>query len=206
MTRWWWVRHARVTCNNGRCYGQTDVPCDLDDAAGLGGLARVLPAGAVWVTSPLRRTWMTAAAVVAAGGAGPSPIPGPALLQEPALMEQNFGDWQGVAYAELARRRGGDAGQAWMGPAEETPPNGESFAALTRRVHRAVTRLSRTYAGRDIVAVTHAGTIRAALGLALDATPDSTLAFVIDNLSLTRIDRFDEPAGWRVGGVNLPAA
>ena len=25
-TRWWWVRHAPVTVNNGCVYGQTDLP------------------------------------------------------------------------------------------------------------------------------------------------------------------------------------
>ena len=55
LTRWWWVRHAPVTVNNGRCYGQTDVPCDCSNDAAFAGLARRLPKDAVWVTSPLQR-------------------------------------------------------------------------------------------------------------------------------------------------------
>jgi alpha-ribazole phosphatase len=48
--------------------------------------------------------------------------------------------------------------------------------------------------------VAHSGTVRAALAIALDAAADSALRFVVDPLSLTRIDRL--AAGWRVAAVN----
>jgi alpha-ribazole phosphatase len=46
----------------------------------------------------------------------------------------------------------------------------------------------------------HSGTIRAVLAIALDLSPDAALRFVIDPLSLTRIDRLE--GGWRVVAVN----
>ena len=52
----------------------------------------------------------------------------------------------------------------------------------------------------DLVLVVHSGTIRAVLAIALDLTPDSALRFVIDPLSLTRIDRLEN--GFRVVAVN----
>ena len=64
---------------------------------------------------------------------------------------------------------------------------------------------SETYSGRDIIAVAHGGTIRAALALALD--PEAALAFTIENCSFTRINRIDGPSmghGWRVVRVNEP--
>jgi alpha-ribazole phosphatase len=200
-TRWWWVRHAPVTINKGCCYGQTDHPCDVDDAARFGALAKRLPKDAVWIATPLQRTHMTAAAIVAAG------LPGTAPIIEPDLIEQHFGDWQGVRYDELAARQGEQWHRFWLAPAHETPPGGESFVALTERVHAAIDRLSDQHAGRDIVAVTHGGTIRAALSLALGLAPEPSLSFSIDNLSLTRIDRIPGPDGsplWRVGSVNQP--
>jgi alpha-ribazole phosphatase len=66
--------------------------------------------------------------------------------------------------------------------------------------------MNEAYAGRDIIAVTHGGTIRAALAEALDLSPEAALAFTIDNCSLTRLERFDgagEGHGWRVAAVNL---
>jgi broad specificity phosphatase PhoE len=75
------------------------------------------------------------------------------------------------------------------------------------RVTVAVERITARFEGRDIVCVAHGGTIRAALALALDLSADRALAFGIDNVSLTRIDRVHgvrpgAPA-WRVRGVNM---
>ena len=209
VTRWWWVRHAPVTVNNGRCYGQTDVPCDCSNDAAFAGLARLLPRDAVWVTSPLQRTHMTASGIVRAGLPGPDPIPGPGVIVEPDLIEQHFGEWQGVTYAELAERNGNQWPRFWLAPAHHAPPGGESFVALLARAHPAILRLSDEHAGRDIIAVTHGGTIRAALALALDLAPEATLAVSIDNLSLTRIEHFpgaNAAHPWRVATVNQSPA
>ncbi|HEY0524400.1 MAG TPA: histidine phosphatase family protein [Stellaceae bacterium] len=205
-TRWWWVRHAPVTVNDGRCYGQTDHPCDCADEAVFDGLARLLPKDAVWVTSNLQRTHLTAAAIVKAGLPGPDPIPGPGAIVEPDFVEQHFGEWQGMRYADIAKLQAEAYHRFWLAPAHKAPPGGESFVDLMGRVSGAIRRMNEAYAGRDIIAVTHGGTIRAALAEALDLSPEAALAFTIDNCSLTRLERFDgagEGHGWRVAAVNL---
>jgi broad specificity phosphatase PhoE len=207
VTRWWWIRHAPVTANQGCCYGQTDFPCDVTDAAGFAALASGLPRDAAWVASPLKRTHMTGAALVAAGADGPDPIPGPGVEVEPDLIEQHFGQWQGVKYSDLHARRGDEWHRFWLAPAHETPPGGESFAYMSERVQPAILRVSERHAGRDIVSLSHGGVIRAALALALNLSPETALAFAVDNLSLTRIEHFPEPGGahgWRVVAVNQP--
>lgn len=206
-TRWWWVRHATVVVNDGRCYGQSDLPCCVDDHAGFQRLARHLPREAVWVASNLQRTHQTAAAIVAAGLPGPDLIPGPGVRIEPDLAEQDFGDWQGRTYVELAAERAEEYHRFWFAPAQERAPGGESFIDLLERVTGVIDRLNRDFAGRDIIAVAHGGTIRAALGLALALSPEAALGFTIDNISLTRLDYFDDPTSrhghsWRVAGVN----
>jgi alpha-ribazole phosphatase len=209
ITRWWWVRHAPVTVNDGCIYGQTDPVCDCDDAAAFLGLASLLPREAVWVTSHLARTHMTAAAIVRAGLPGPDPVPGPGVIVEQDLAEQSFGDWHGMKYTDLAEMQADAYHRFWLAPAHEAPPGGESFIHVMERVSRAIRRLNDEHETRDIIAVTHGGTIRAALAEALDLTPEAALAFSIDNLSLTRIERFDGPAaghGWRVVSVNQPPA
>ncbi|MGH7031286.1 MAG: histidine phosphatase family protein [Stellaceae bacterium] len=206
-TRFWWVRHAPVA-DDGRIYGRTDLPCDCSEIALFTGLARQLPHGAVWVTSDLRRTHETAAAIVGAGLPGPRLIPGPEAVAMADLAEQDFGEWQGLTYDALSQLRNGEFHRFWHAPAHQAPPGGESFVAVIERVSRAIRQLLAAYAGRDIIAVVHGGTIRAALGVALGLDPEAALAFSIDNCSLTRIDRVDGPGlghGWRVVSVNRPA-
>ena len=170
-------------------------------------LAEQLPRDAVWVTSNLRRTHETATAIIRAGLPGPERIPGPQALAIPDLAEQHFGEWQGLAYDELHRLRAGDSHRFWHAPAHEVVPGGESFLAVIERVSRAVHQLVETYAGRDVIAVAHGGTIRAALALALGLEPEAALAFIVENCSITRIDHIDGPGmghGWRVVMVNRP--
>jgi broad specificity phosphatase PhoE len=202
VTSWWWVRHAPVTSHQGRLYGNSDVPANTDDVVAFKGLAGQLPAGALWITSHLQRTHQTADAIAKAG----HPVGAP--LVEEDLAEQCFGDWQGMTYAEVAADRAGEDHPFWIAPAHHAAPNGESFANVMTRVSDTVLRLSEQYSGRDIVAVAHGGTIRAALGQALGITPDQALCFTVDNLSITRIDCFHGAGGrmdWCVIGVNLPA-
>jgi len=206
-TCFWWVRHAPVA-HGGRIYGQTDLSCDCSETPLFTGLAEQLPSNAVWVTSNLRRTHETAAAIIRAGLPGPHPIPGPEAIAMADLAEQNFGDWQNLTYDELSRSRNGDFHRFWHAPAHEAPPGGESFLAVVARVSRAIHRLVEAHAGSDIIAVAHGGTIRAALGLALGLDPEAALAISIDNCSITRIDRIDGPGmghGWRVVTVNRPS-
>ena len=199
VTRWWWVRHAPVTTDNGCIYGHIDLPCDVSDADCFAVLARRLPRGAVWVTSHLQRTKQTAAAIAAAG-----------LAYEPAaeerdFAEQHFGEWQGRNRAEVFAQHGADHGM-WLAPADFCPPGGESFAAMMDRVASGIARWNVRHAGRDIVAVAHGGTIRAALGHALGLTPARSLVFETANCALTRLDYIEDSGkapAWRIVAVNL---
>jgi broad specificity phosphatase PhoE len=205
-TRLWWIRHAPVA-HGGRIYGRLDLSCDCSESATFTGLAEQLPRDAVWVTSDLRRTHETAAAIIRAGLPGPRHIPGPEAIAIADLAEQDFGEWQGLGYDEFERARAGDSHRFWHMPAHEAAPGGESFLAVIARVSRAIHRLVATHAGRDIIAVAHGGTIRAALGLALGLDPEASLAFTIENCSITRIDHIDGPGrghGWRIVTVNRP--
>lgn len=200
VTRWWWVRHAPVTEDGGRVYGQSDPPANVSDVESFRALAAMLPREAVWVASHLKRTHQTAEAVAAHGHAKPS------LMIENDLAEQCFGEWQGQIRSEIYRTHGLPH-NFWLAPARTCPPGGESFIQVIERVERCVARLSPTHAGRDVVAFAHGGTIRAALALASGCTPEVALNFSIDNLSLTRLDHID-PGGpaacWRVSAVNVP--
>ncbi len=193
-TRWWWVRHAPVPCPEGRITGRLDLACDVSDDEDFQVLAHRIPVNAVLVESGLIRCRQTAGALETAGLMLPPP------QVEPDLMEQDFGHWQGLSWLELEAAKDPDLARFWQDPAGTAPPGGESFAEMMGRVAKTIRRLTHEHAGRDILAVAHAGTIRAALALALDLGPTQALRFAVAPLSLTRLDATLD--GWRIEAVN----
>jgi broad specificity phosphatase PhoE len=199
MTRFWLLRHAIVDpAARAFLYGRMDVGiCATalrDQAPAYRTLAARLPRDAAWVVTPLTRTARTADAIQQAGY--PPTIP----AIEPGLTEQDLGDWQGLAHADLPARLATPAHAFWPLGATETPPGGESMEHVVTRVGETLERLATDHAGQDIVAVSHGGAIRAAIAHATGAGAQAALHFAIQNLSLTVLERL--PAGWRIVCVN----
>jgi len=198
-TRFWLIRHALVE-ENARAilYGVMDVAlCEttlLEQGPMYQSLARRLPRPAVWLVSPLTRTRRTAETIFAAG------YPPTELIVEPDLIEQSLGEWQGLPHAELPARLSLPSHAFWPLAGQERPPGGESMADVIDRTGVALERAAVSHHGRDVVAVSHGGTIRAAVAHALRIGPDNALNLSVQNLSLTRLERHGE--GWRVGCVN----
>jgi broad specificity phosphatase PhoE len=199
-TRWWWVRHAPVREDGGCIYGQKDIGCDTSDREVFEAVGKILPRNAVWYASSLKRTRQTAEAIWAAG----FPKPTSPMLHEKAFAEQDLGDWQGLNRAAFFASRPIEVGSYWFAPIDERAPNGESFMDIYNRVRGAVERITIEHAGRDVIAVAHGGTIKAAIGLALGDQPEKGLAFTIDNCSVTRLDHLASAhhSGWRIPMVN----
>jgi len=179
----WLIRHAPVDGIAGALHAD-DAPADLSDHAQLEALRLCLPRDAASYASPARRTVETARALGLA----------PELVAE--FSEQDFGAWTGRRHDELASSGGEAYAQFWRDPAHGRPPGGESFDEQVTRVRLGLARIGHGSA----TLVVHSGTIRAALCIALDLTPQAALRFVIDPLSLTRIDQL--ATGWRVVSVN----
>ena len=198
-TRLWLIRHALVAePARAAIYGNTDVPIceDTMDAQGdaYAALARRLPRPAHWLVTPLSRTRRTADAIFSAG------YPVAPLVVEPDLIEQSFGDWHGLAHAEVPARLTMPAHPFWAHAGDEQPPGGESVTHVRERVGAALERLADAWPGQDVVSVSHGGTIRAAVAHALALTPHATLSLSVQNLSLTVLERI---AGhWRVVCMN----
>lgn len=204
VTRWWMIRHAPVLGVAGRIYGQDDLDCDCSDAALFTDIAQQLPADPVWLVTHLKRTQATAAALQQAGRwREQANAISPEIERD--LAEQHFGTWQGLTYAELEARRDGAYHRFWHAPADHAPPEGESFRDVIARVERAILNWTERHAGRDIIAVTHGGAIRAALAVVLGLEPERALGFSIDTCSITRFDHIRGPgegASWRIVAVN----
>lgn len=155
----WLVRHAPVQAT-GVCYGQTDMATTMDASTAADVVANAFRAlctspPAVVFASPWRRTREVAERLAARWD-----VP---LGIDARLSELCFGEWEGRAYAELERT---DAQRfhRWMQDYEHTPPpGGESADALVARVRSWLDEVRAL--GTVVLAVTHAGPIRAARAL-----------------------------------------
>jgi alpha-ribazole phosphatase len=198
-TRFWLIRHAIVD-ENARAilYGIMDVPlCEtslLEQAPMYCALAATLPRPAVWKVTPLSRTRRTAEAIFAAG------YPHAEAEVEPGLIEQSLGEWQGLPHAELPARLALPKHAFWPLAGHERPPGGETMADVIARVGASLERLAVQHVDEDVVVVSHGGAIRAAVAHCLRIGPDNSLHLVVQNLSLTRLEK--NPDGWRVVCVN----
>jgi alpha-ribazole phosphatase len=179
----WLIRHAPVGGPRG-VIPDIDAPADVSDAAALQRVRAQLPGRHVAISSPARRARDTAKAL------------GLIVSPDPAFSEQHFGDWTGRTHAEIRRDHEAAYDEFWHDPANNWPPRGESFVDQIARVRGGIDALP---AG-NVIIVAHAGTIRAALALALEMPPENALRFVIDPLSLTRVDRIGK--AWCVVAVN----
>ena len=161
------IRHAPVQ-GDGRIYGRRDLAADLAGSAqALARLRDRLSEPGRLLTSPARRCRETAVALW------------PDLQADPLAeaVEQDFGAWEGLAYADMPDLGVLDRAQL----AAHQPPEGESFAMLCARVAAGLAPLT-----GPVTLVAHAGTVRAALALALGSVP-AGLAFEVVPLSVTRI-------------------
>jgi len=174
------IRHAPVVAD-GRLAGRRDVAADFSGVSVKGLAAEI--AGATLIASPARRCLETAAALRPEG----------APETDPRLWEQNFGEWEGLPFADLPDL--GPLSSADL--AAHRAPRGESFADLCARVAPVLDAFA-TRGGR-IAVVAHAGVVRAALARATGDVAGA-LAFQVAPLSLTRI--VTGPGGWSIACVN----
>jgi alpha-ribazole phosphatase len=180
------IRHAPVAPDMGLA-GRSDIRAHLPAPEAMARLALALGALDAIVTSPARRCRETAEALF-------SDRP---VAADPRLWEQDFGAWEGRAPAEMPDL--GRLGRAQL--AAHVPPGGESFAQMQARVLPVIADLARR--GGRVAVIAHAGTVRAALGIAL-GQPDAGLSFEVAALSRTHLLAL--PGGaWAVRAVNLPA-
>lgn len=149
------LRHGPTGWNaQGRIQGHTDIPLSDD---GLAKMRALLPPPsfetALVFVSPSRRARQTAEALGLNGA-----------VWDPRLMEQNWGDWEGLSRADILARDGADAFKRAGHALAFRPPGGESTAELHARVAAFLKDATRHHG--DAIAVAHLGVLRAAYTLA----------------------------------------
>jgi broad specificity phosphatase PhoE len=157
----YYIRHGETDWNvEGRLQGQCDIPINAKgrtQADLCGGILRDLlardainPASLDFVSSPLGRTRETMERLRAVLRLDPA-----IYRTDPRLTEVSFGQWEGFTLAELGARLPDAIAARERDKWNFTPPDAESYAAMSRRMREWYDTLT-----RDTVAVAHGGTFR----------------------------------------------
>ncbi|WP_371496780.1 bifunctional RNase H/acid phosphatase [Kitasatospora sp. NBC_00374] len=134
------------------------------------------------VSSPMRRTRQTAEAVAARLGLE--------VRIEEGLRELDFGDWEGMTFAEVQQKYPEDL-DAWLGSAKARPTgSAESFTNLTHRAGVARDKIIARYAGKTVLVVSHVSPIKTLVRLALGAPPDSVYRMELSAASLCAVQYY----------------
>ena len=157
------IRHARPHQVEGICYGRLDVTVEASETERAARAVRLqIPQGIIEsapvYSSPLERCAMLAREIAA----------GRSVTLTPALLELDFGTWQGRSWGDIPR----EELDAWAADLwRYAPGKGESPEAAAGRWRTWVDSLHRQGVEATI-AVTHAGLIR--IARAVESFPDPT--------------------------------
>ncbi|QBJ94944.1 bifunctional RNase H/acid phosphatase [Rhodococcus sp. ABRD24] len=190
------LRHGQTELSVERRYsGRGNPPLTEHGRAQARAAAeRIAEKGAVAavVSSPLGRALETADVAARALGL-------PVTIHE-GLIETDFGKWEGLTFGEAAQRDPELHGR-WLSDTSARPPEGESFDEVRTRIERVRDELTTSYAGSNILVVTHVTPIKTLLQLALDAGPSLLYRLHLDLASLS-IAEFYPDGGSSVRLVN----
>ncbi len=159
----YFLRHGETFFNaEGRIQGHLDTPLSprgreqAGDAL-LGALRAdgFDPSTIACFASPLTRATETMSLARRAMG-----LPADDFTTDPRLMELSFGRWQNRTWPEIRARDPGEVAARQKDVWSFTPPGGESYAALTRRVGEWLAGVS-----GPAVAAAHGGVARALMVL-----------------------------------------
>jgi broad specificity phosphatase PhoE len=190
------VRHASYDQLGRRLAGRSPGhSLNEDGRAEAAALASAFSGRAIAavVSSPLERARETAMPIAAAHG-----LP---VAIEPDLNEIDFGDWTGMAFAEL---HGNPDWQRFNVFRSAVPiPGGESVLAVQARAVAAILRLRAAYPAGEVVAISHGDVVKAILFHFLGMPLDFLRRIEIAPASRSELVLHADDA--RVRAVNLPA-
>jgi len=183
------LRHGQTPMSVERRYaGRTDAPLTEAGVQQAAAAAKRLAAAGIdaIVASPLRRALRTAEEV--------SAVTGVPVTADDGFRETDFGDWEGLTFAEV-RKRWPSEQTAWLSDPSIAPPGGESFAQVSDRVTAALHRVLAARAGRTVLIVSHVTPIKTLVAAALLAPPAALFRMHLDVAALCQVDWYaDGPA------------
>ena len=109
------------------------------------------------------------------------------LEMDARLMEVGFGEWEGRTAEELLATDSERLARFWSDPMRHAAPGGETLTAFRDRILAAWEDILAHHAGRHVLIVGHAGTIRIAVCHVLDMPLDRLFRIQVPNAGITRI-------------------
>ncbi len=183
------LRHGQTPMSVQKRYaGRSDVPLtDVGVQQAVAAAKRLATADlGVIVASPLLRTMRTAQEVAAVTGAE--------VVTDDGFRETDFGDWEGLTFAEVRERWAAEV-TAWLADPQVAPPGGESFSDVSARVTAALHRVLAARNGQTVLIVSHVTPIKTLVAAALLAPPPALYRMHLDVAALSEIDWYaDGPA------------
>ena len=113
------------------------------------------------------------------------------VVEHPGLIENDFGDWEGLTFTE-ASQRDPDLHRAWLSDITVPAPGGESFAQVAERISRTKAELLQRYPGQTVVLVSHVTPIKTLLQDALGVGPELLFRLHLDLASVSIAEYFDD--------------
>jgi broad specificity phosphatase PhoE/ribonuclease HI len=195
------VRHGETAMTSqGRYSGRGDVPLseqgEAQAMAAAGRVAGISRDVAAVVSSPLLRCMRTAEFIAAELG-------NVKVTVLPELIECDFGDWEGLTFAEV-RERWPDELDRWLDSTSVAPPGGESFQVVAKRVRGALATLQSAYPSGTVVVVSHVSPIKLILRDALAASDAFLHRLFLDAAGVSTMDMWPD-GGIAVRSVNETA-
>ncbi|MSZ77551.1 MAG: bifunctional RNase H/acid phosphatase, partial [Actinobacteria bacterium] len=138
------------------------------------------------VASPVRRT-MESAQILA-------DRLGRSVVTEAGFAEMEFGDWDGLTFAEVAERDQPGL-DAWLGSLDVPPPGGESFETVRTRVLAGLQRVLVEHAGRTVVVVSHVTPIKTLISHAVGAPLGAVFRMELSPASVSVVSFYPDAAG-----------
>ncbi|MHA1688134.1 MAG: alpha-ribazole phosphatase [Promethearchaeota archaeon] len=169
------VRHGKVKIKQGIIHGQSDVEPSNDYKKIVKKINKlgIITKNTAIYSSPLKRCHVLARAL-----SRDEPI------EDPRLMELNFGNWEMKKWNELAPQET----NKWMEDfVKFTPPNGESYLELYDRVSDSFLELINKQPHEKVIIITHGGVIRSILTSVLKIPLKNSFSLEIDPGSITKI-------------------
>lgn len=181
------IRHGEPEASaKGRCYGKLDVGLSANGRRQIEQTARFLERFKLWAVYSSPRIRATESAKIIAEKNN--------LITETRedFAEIDFGDFEGLEYAEVERRFP-ETYRKWMNqPTTVEFPNGESFARMQTRVLHATNELKLRHAGETFAVVSHGGASRIVLANVLGMRNADIFRLAQDYAAANVIDFYGE--------------